>query len=283
MLAIINTILYKGKIMNNIRLEKYPALINEFPFSLGIDIKRTPYNLSKEQNWHENLEIQLCTHGNGSVLLDGKEYPLNEDDILVVNSNVIHYTSTKTSLVYTCLIISTDWCRQMNINYDALYFYPQINNKKLVYLMKRLINIYTDYDNPLRIAKSNEILLRIMIEMIEKHSEEKKYLYQKGNHFDIIKSTVTYIHRNFNKRMTLKEISEAVCYDKFALCKEFKKYTGNTIIEYINQYRTTKAIDYLGDGFNVTETASLCGFDNLSFFTKVFKRYTGNNPSYYKK
>ena len=44
-----------------------------------------------------------------------------------------------------------------------------------------------------------------------------------------------------------------------------------------------KAIDYLSDGFTVTETASLCGFENLSFFTKVFKRYTGNNPSYYKK
>ena len=69
----------------------------------------------------------------------------------------------------------------------------------------------------------------------------------------------------------------------FALCKEFKKYTGTTIVEYINQYRITKAIDYLGDGLNVSETASLCGFENLSFFTKIFKRYTANNPSYYKK
>ena len=108
-------------------------------------------------------------------------------------------------------------------------------------------------------------------------------MYQKGNHFDIIKSTVTYIQQNFNKKLTLKEISESVCFDKFALCKEFKKYTGTTIVEYINQYRITKAIDYLGDGLNVSETASLCGFENLSFFTKIFKRYTANNPSYYKK
>ena len=269
--------------MNNIRHEKYPALINDFPFSLGIDLERTPYNLSKEQNWHENLEIQLCTYGNGSILLDGKEYTFKKDDILVVNSNEIHYTSTKAFLTYTCLIISTAWCRQMNINYDSLHFSPLINNQKLVDLIKKLTKIYTDYDNPLRIAKSNEILLGIMIEMIEKHSEEKKYLYQKGNHFDIIKSTVTYIQQNFNKKLTLKEISESVCFDKFALCKEFKKYTGTTIVEYINQYRITKAIDYLGDGLNVSETASLCGFENLSFFTKIFKRYTANNPSYYKK
>ena len=269
--------------MNNIRLEKYPALINDFPFSLGIDLERTPYNLSKEQNWHENLEIQLCTYGNGSILLDGKEYTFKKDDILVVNSNELHYTSTKTFLTYTCLIISTAWCRQMNINYDSLCFSHLINNQKLIDLINKLIKIYIDSDNPLRIAKSNEILLGIMIEMIEKHSTEKNMYTKKGNHFDIIKSTVTYIHQNFNKKLTLKEISESVCFDKFALCKEFKKYTGTTIVEYINQYRTTKAIDYLGDGFNVTETASLCGFENLSFFTKIFKRYTGNNPSYYKK
>ncbi len=34
--------------MNSTRFEKYPALINAFPFSLGIDLERTPYNLSKE-------------------------------------------------------------------------------------------------------------------------------------------------------------------------------------------------------------------------------------------
>ncbi len=269
--------------MNNIRFEKYPALINDFPFSLGVDLERTPYNLSKEQNWHENIEIQLCTHGNGSILLDGKEYAFKKDDILVVNSNELHYTSTKASLIYTCLIISTAWCRQMNIDYDSLHFYPLINNKKIIDLIKKLTEIHGDINNPLRIAKSNELLLGVMIELIEKHSKEKKYLYQAGNHFDIIKAAVTYIHQNFNKKLSLKQISEAVCFDKFALCKEFKKYTGNTIIEYIHQYRTTKAIEYLCDGFNVSEAASLCGFENLSFFTKIFKRYTGNNPSYYKK
>ena len=46
-------------------------------------------------------------------------------------------------------------------------------NKKLFDLIKKLTKIYTDYDKPLRIAKSNEILLGIMIEMIEKHSTKK--------------------------------------------------------------------------------------------------------------
>ena len=74
--------------MIGIRHEKYEAVINRFPFHLGIDIKRDKYNYSSAQNWHENLEIQLCTEGCGSVLLNGEKYDIDKDSIIFVNSNV---------------------------------------------------------------------------------------------------------------------------------------------------------------------------------------------------
>ena len=42
---------------------------NNLPFVLNTDLKRTYFNRSAESNWHEDLEIQLCTQGNGTVLL----------------------------------------------------------------------------------------------------------------------------------------------------------------------------------------------------------------------
>ena len=268
--------------MNHIRLEKYGATTNDFPFSLGVDLYRTPYNLSKEQNWHENIEIQLCTCGEGTVLLDGKEYLFEKDDILVVNSNVLHYTRTSSNLTYTCLIVSTDWCRQMHIHYDTLLFSPCVQNKKINQLMGDLVCVYNDSNDPLQIARSNHILLQIMIELIDNHASSRSFIRERGDHFDIVKSTVTFIHQNHNRKMTLKEISENVSFDKYALCKEFKKYTGSTIFEYINQYRAQKALDLLLAGHTVSESAFLCGFENLSFFTKTFKKYIGKMPSEYK-
>ena len=95
--------------MNGVRHEKYANSINGLPFSLNIDIERNQYNLSQEQNWHENIEIQIFTQGKGTVLLNGKRYDVKEDDIVVVNSNVLHYTFTDSHLVYTCIIISNEW------------------------------------------------------------------------------------------------------------------------------------------------------------------------------
>ena len=58
------------------RHEEYQSFTNGLPFVLNVNLERSRYNFSKENNWHDNLEIQICTEGSGAVLLDGK---LNED------------------------------------------------------------------------------------------------------------------------------------------------------------------------------------------------------------
>ena len=73
-------------------------------------------------NWHENIEIQVCLDGEGEVLLDGDKFPFTKGDIAVVNSNVIHYTYTPNSLTYTCLIVDTEFCKQMDIKYQDIDF-----------------------------------------------------------------------------------------------------------------------------------------------------------------
>ena len=85
------------------RHEEYIELENKLPFRLGIQLNRNLHCLSTSANWHENLEIQICNSGNGYVLLDGEKKIFSENDIVVINSNVIHYTSTENTLTYSCL------------------------------------------------------------------------------------------------------------------------------------------------------------------------------------
>ncbi len=265
------------------RHEEYSGLINGIPFMFNNGIKRTFFNCSKENNWHENLEIQICNDGEGTVILDGERYLFNKGDIVVVNSNVLHYTGTETSLTYSCLIISTEFCRQMGFDIETTFFSPFIKNEKLVDLFNNLTDIYCDENTFCRIAKLNEIVLRILIELAEKHSAEKTWETDKTKKFETVKSVIEYIRENYSQKITLQEIATAVLCDKFALCREFKKLTGQTVFENLNNYRCIKAIDFLSSGHTVSESAFLCGFENLSFFTKTFKKFTGNLPSYYRK
>ncbi len=269
--------------MIGIRHEKYEAMQNSFPFQLGADLKRTAFHCAAEQNWHENLEIQLVTEGEGKVLLNGEAYPIKKGTIVVVNSNVIHYTCTDSALTYTVLILGTDWCKQMGINYDALQFSPILKSEKLQKLILELAEMRAACADALFVAKSNQLLLQIMIELAENHAAPARATVAENKRFDVIKEVIAFIQKNYSRKITLDEIAKTVFFDKYALCREFKKYTGQTIVESLNQYRCVRATHCLTAGKTVAETATLCGFENLSFFTKTFKKYMGKAPSAYKE
>ena len=264
------------------RYEDYSHCSN-LPFVLHIDIVRTPFKLSKEKNWHEDLEIELCTDGNGTVLLNGSKYDFNKNDIIAVGSNVIHYTGTETSLTYTCLIISAAFCRQMGIEYDKLQFSPLIKSERLLSLMNTLKITYQNLSLPCRTAKLNGLVLKILIELAENHSVKADIPISKNKAFTNVKTTIKYIRENYHRKITLDELAKVIYTDKYALCRDFKKTAGQTIVEYTNNYRCLKAADYLTEGYTAAEAAVKCGFGNLSFFTKTFKKYMGVLPSKYSQ
>lgn len=264
------------------RHEEYGNFKNGLPFILNSNIKRTALIYSKEKNWHEDLEIQLCECGEGSVLLNGEKYKFSQGDIAVVNSNVIHYTSTEGSITYTCLIISSDFCRSMGIDCENIEFSPHFKNNKITSFFSELKSEYSKQNTLCRTARLIEILLKILIEISQNHSKIKSLPLSDKKAFKSVKATIKYVRQNFQKKITLDEISKEVFTDKYALCRNFKRLTGQTIMEFTNNYRCQMAMDYITNGYTIAEAATLCGFENLSFFTKTFKKYMGVLPSKYK-
>lgn len=269
--------------MMGTRHEEYEQFTDGLPFVLHTDLKRSSINRSKDNNWHENLEIQLCTDGCGTVLLNGERISFNKNDIVAVNSNVLHYTGTDTELTYSCLIVSTDFCRQVGLDPNFIFFESLIQSTVLVKLFEDLVSIYSNTADLCRVARLNKIVLEILIELAEHHMSLKNARGCDTRKFETVKKAVTYIRDNYARRLTIDEISRAVLYDKYALCREFKRLTGQTIIENLNSYRCVKAIELLSEGYTVAQTANLCGFVNLSFFTQAFKKNIGKLPSEYKK
>lgn len=260
------------------RHEEYGEFGNGLPFSLNI-IKRTCLNCSKQSNWHENLEIQLCDEGSGEVWLNGKIHPFSKGDIATVCSDVIHYTGTADSIKYSCLIISNTFCRQIGIDCEALEYEPIIRDEALNTIFEQLKLEYADGKSRCRTAKLNALLISLLISLTENHliSEKKPVLNKTA--FTSVKSAIKYMRQNYMQRLTLDKIAEAACMDKYELCRAFKRFTNQTVIEYLNCYRCQAAAELLYEGYTVYETAHMCGFENPSFFTKTFKRYTSALPS----
>ncbi len=106
--------------------------------------------------------------------------------------------------------------------------------------------------------------------------------YATGHYSSIVKKAVDYIQLNLGNTLTLNRIAEDIHVNPSYLSRKFKEETQMTISEFINQKRVDEAKLYLQRGNkSVTDIAFLVGFNDLNYFSKVFKKLTSLTPSQY--
>ncbi|MBQ7320865.1 MAG: AraC family transcriptional regulator [Clostridia bacterium] len=92
-----------------------------------------------------------------------------------------------------------------------------------------------------------------------------------------------YIDDHFSdSALSLEHISEKFSYNKKYLSTAFKKHFKIGVVEYINTVRINYACELIRRGYTgVTDIAGLCGYRDALYFSKVFKRKTGQSPKSY--
>jgi AraC-like DNA-binding protein len=96
-------------------------------------------------------------------------------------------------------------------------------------------------------------------------------------------SVYKYIHANYDQHPDVNAVAASVHLSTPAFCRYFKKQTRMTFTDFVNQYRITQAKTLLLKGLTVSEACYEVGFESLSHFNKVFRKFTGENPSVLKK
>ncbi|MHA8095687.1 AraC family transcriptional regulator [Aquirufa antheringensis] len=92
-----------------------------------------------------------------------------------------------------------------------------------------------------------------------------------------------FVEANFQKTIDTQQIANEVNLSLPAFCRYFKKTTKLTYTDFVNQYRVQYAKKLLIQDKNVTETCFESGFESLSYFNRIFKKWTGESPSSFRK
>ena len=93
-----------------------------------------------------------------------------------------------------------------------------------------------------------------------------------------------YVRKNFKEQIYLDQVASLVSMTVPAFCRYFKKNTGKTFTQFINEYRLVHATKLLSEStINITDVCHESGFNNFSHFNKLFKNYTGKSPLKYRK
>ena len=98
-----------------------------------------------------------------------------------------------------------------------------------------------------------------------------------------VQKGIDYVVGHYQENVTLDALVESSGYSESHFCHRFKEVTGHTPFAYLNRVRVIKAAELLiTTGDKITEIAARCGFDNVSYFNRVFRRQMGTSPREYR-
>ncbi len=101
---------------------------------------------------------------------------------------------------------------------------------------------------------------------------------------EYIKGALDYIHENYEKQISLEDISRYIGISESHLRRSFRRETGMTVVDYITRYRIEKAKRLLETGqYVIGEIYEKVGFSTSQYFSIVFKRYEKISPGQYQK
>lgn len=94
---------------------------------------------------------------------------------------------------------------------------------------------------------------------------------------------VEYIIEHYNENINLNQIADHFGITPFYLSRLVKKHTGKTFTDYLTYYRILKAKEMIRQGeLSIKEITYAAGFNSQNYFSKIFKKYTGDTPSEYR-
>ena len=254
-------------------------------------------------NYHDYLEISYVIDGNGKFIIGNKKYPASKGDIFVINNVELHVAisghNQKLNLIcfyFMPELIYKPGDSEVNLKFLDPFYYQRNNFShripakdipdniiSLIYNIHETLKNKNNYYDIAAKTYLQEILLYLLNYYNDKISKSSTVYNQNLKDIERLREVFFLIINNYDKKIKLEKVAKAACMSTQYFCKFFKKVTGSTFKEYLISIRIDKAKELLlKNNLSVTEIAYRVGFENLSYFYRIFKRFTKLNPTSYR-
>ncbi|APF22866.1 AraC family transcriptional regulator [Clostridium butyricum] len=246
-------------------------------------------------HWHTECEIIRIISGEFSLIINEEKFTAHKDDLIFINDGYFH-GGTPTNCIYECIVFDMNSLLKTN-NYCKNLLHDIITHKKLINTklssqindIQRACNYLFEsinFKNP-----GYEFItlgaLYFLIGSIIKYDlyiSNNKVTQKTKERIMQFKNTLLLIENNYSEHITLEYLSKSSGMTPKYFCRFFHEMSGKTPIEYLNYYRIEIACELLLNGdSNITEIAFSCGFNDVSYFIKTFKKFKRITPKQYLK
>lgn len=232
---------------------------------------------------HDFYEVNLILSGNVRILFPDRFYDETESCLVLSRPGTSHFIACRPDTLYSRLYLC--------FSHEFVADFSLETHK--------LLNVFAKNGTLIHLSEEQREDCRAMIQQI---GDEEDRLRQKLLIFLLLSrlndyvgnsspsfvgippyviNTLTYIDEHFSEKITAETLAKKLNIGRTTLMTGFKRYTGNTLNDYLANVRLCNAIHLLREGLTVQETADRCGFGDSSNFIRSFKKAFGSPPRQY--
>lgn len=257
-------------------------------------------DMSAPCHWHEDIEWIHIIKGQMRYYINGKHILLEEGDSLMINTRQMHYgySYEKRDCRFFCILFHPSlFCS--NPALLQKYVTPILKTSTPEYLhfchnqdtaqevSKLLTQIVHLKENP---AEGYELEAIALIQILWSRLWKKEKLRSDSNNQETPddlktqKDMVSYLYQHYSEKITLDEIAASGNVSRSKCCRIFQHYLQQSPIDFLNTYRLKVSASLLDTtDKTITEIAFACGFNHLSYFSKLFCAHYQCTPREYRK
>ena len=242
-------------------------------------------------HWHPEYELIRILNGSMQMRLDGSTVLIQSGDMMLANDGVLH-GGTPQDCVYECIVFDMQ-----------TIFPPTLCDEDMLCILQHKKTIKSLLTSDTEACAHLHSMFEAMASRTKGYHHQvlgalhgflgeviRRELYEpftlgtsKGRKQMVrLKNALEMIHSNYHENLSLATIAESAEMDQKYFCRYFRSITGKTPMDYLNYYRIECACEQITlSDKNITGIAMDCGFNDSSYFVKVFRRYKNMTPSQY--
>ena len=271
----------------------------EAPKGIGQEIEfflqSTPAKCTAcEPHIHNALEMLYVIEGSYSVILDDIPYEIEKGDMILFRSDSVHTVAANESENNSYYVIKippsffitlaggengVKYAMHFAFNrkeYKCLWKSAELRESKLQSILEALV---TEYCSP---SYATELIIKLKI--MELMTNLLRACHGEETHIDTRSATLVYsvmnhVQKNYAEDIDEKELSKSFGMSYSYFSRTFKRITGISFKNYLNRVRISNAERMLfSTGNAVSEIATACGYNSISYFISVYRSMMGVTP-----
>ncbi|HHG8774175.1 TPA: helix-turn-helix domain-containing protein [Raoultella planticola] len=255
------------------------------------------YGYAAPCHWHHDLEFIFIITGEMDFFINGNIVTITASNGVFINSKRLHYgfSTQHKDCTFIALVISPTLFPEGS-HLLKKYFEKKFGASADDFILlnngvawqsaalERVVNIY----NAMRRVNVNP--LSVLAELFCLCSETAEHIQETGgagvdsHRYMLVWDMTEYIHRHYDKKITLNEIAAAGAVCRSRCCELFKEHLKQTPNAYLIRFRIAKSGEMLREtSRTIAEIALICGFQSASYFSYLFRKETGMTPNDYRQ